>query len=48
MMTHCFVKIVEYFHLTSIQKEKEKDGTLKRDRHCLIQLCVDRFDVSFP
>ena len=22
MMTHCFVKIVEYFHLTSIQKEK--------------------------
>ncbi len=47
MMTHCFVKIVEYFHLTSIQKER-KDGTLKRDRHCLIQLCVDRFDVSFP
>jgi len=48
MMSHCFVKIVEYFHLTSIQKER-KDGTLKKkDRHCLIQLCVGRFDVSFP
>ena len=29
----CFVEIVEYFHLTSIQKRKRKDGTLKRDRH---------------